>query len=150
MRFPTNLKSPASTLPVNICACREEGLLQRLLQRLLLIPFWAVLTAGSCPPPSGGFPLASVWFLPGGARWAKVNVEDVQKIMRYVVTHRHVAKRTGQQARSHILRHFSRDAIAQRVRDRLWAIQSSLSNASLHKLAAQQERPAGFRRGPDS
>eukprot|EP00045_Choanoeca_perplexa_P015785 m.203976 g.203976 ORF g.203976 m.203976 type:complete len:476 (-) comp17080_c0_seq1:33-1460(-) len=70
----------------------------------------------------------------GKHKWAKVEIDDVRKVMRYVFTHQHVAKRTGMKGRQHVTSKFSRAAIAQQVERRLQTIQTRLSKRSVNTL----------------
>jgi glycosyltransferase involved in cell wall biosynthesis len=57
-----------------------------------------------------------------GSRWAEPSVEHLRSLMRQVFENRAEAKQKGQKAREHIAVNYSRERVAQQVKERLEAI----------------------------
>ena len=59
-------------------------------------------------------------------RWAAINETLLRTQLRYVYTHRRAAAQIGQRARKHIIRHYSRDPVADLVLQRLALAQQAI------------------------
>eukprot|EP00035_Acanthoeca_spectabilis_P004329 m.102193 g.102193 ORF g.102193 m.102193 type:complete len:114 (+) comp12533_c0_seq3:1706-2047(+) len=69
----------------------------------------------------------------GSHHWASVSIPSLRKALRYVwrPDRRAVVKTIGKRARQRVTKYFSREAVAEKVMQRLRAVQEALSSESL-------------------
>ncbi|MEW6158990.1 MAG: glycosyltransferase [Verrucomicrobiota bacterium] len=72
-----------------------------------------------------------------GFKWAEPSIGHLRQLMRQVRTHPEEARAKGQAARQHVLKHFSREPVADRIAERLQAIQTKLVTPSLPAVVAK-------------
>lgn len=77
-------------------------------------------------------PQITGWDFGGKHQWAAIDPDELAKVMRYVVRHPHVARRTGRRARESVVRRFSREAISHLVMEELTRIQATLAANANH------------------
>ena len=66
-----------------------------------------------------------------GHRWAEPFTEHLRQQMRRVYDNPREGRKIGQAARTHVLKHYSREAVSEIVRERLLAVQENLKAAGI-------------------
>ncbi|MEY2410103.1 MAG: hypothetical protein QOF48_2773, partial [Verrucomicrobiota bacterium] len=71
-----------------------------------------------------------------GHRWLNPSMRHLRESMRRIEQNREEARRRGEKARVFVVKNFGGDAVAQRVIERLAAIERKISNPAHHPVAA--------------